>query len=79
LWSIHAYANPSLDTVMLLITAIGAPLPMIGLVIVLLGFLLWLRRYAAMFFATVAVGGRRCSMCWRKRSSSGTAPHSGRS
>ena len=57
LWGIHAYANPSLDTLMLLITNVGAPIPMIGFVAVLLGLLLWRRRYGAAAFVAVAVGG----------------------
>ncbi len=57
LWGIHAYANPSLDTPMLLITNVGAPLPMIGFVAALLGLLLWRRRTGAAAFVTVAVGG----------------------
>jgi len=57
LWGIHAYANPSLDTLMVLITNVGAPLPMIGFVAVLLGLLLWRRRSGAAAFVAVAVGG----------------------
>ena len=57
LWAIHAHATPTLDALMLLITEIGAPLPMIGFVAALLGVLAWRRRYGAVAFATVAVGG----------------------
>jgi membrane-associated phospholipid phosphatase len=57
LWAIHAHANPTLDTIMVLITDVGAPLPMIAFVAVLLGVLLWRSRYGDAFCAAVAVGG----------------------
>ncbi len=57
LWVIHAYASPPLDTLMLLITDVGAPLPMIGFVAVLLGLLLRRGRYGDAVFAAIAVGG----------------------
>ena len=57
LWAIHARATPTLDALMLLLTDVGAPLPMIALVALLLALLVWRRRYGEATFATVAVGG----------------------
>ena len=55
--AVHARATPALDALMLLLTRVGAPLPMIGFVALAL-LLLFLRgrRADAVFFA-LAVGG----------------------
>lgn len=57
LWWIHDHATPAADRAMLLITNCGGPLPMIGLTTILLGALLWRRRYADTAFVVLAIGG----------------------
>ena len=57
LWAIHGYATPFLDRFMLLVTDLGAPLPMIACTALALAFLAYRRRYADALYATLAIGG----------------------
>ncbi len=54
---VHARATPTLDTTMLFFTRVGAPLPMIAFVGVILLALLARRRWHAAAFFALAVGG----------------------
>lgn len=57
LWAVHRYAAPATDRFMLLLTALGAPLPMIACTALALASLAYRRRYADALYVTVAVGG----------------------
>lgn len=55
--AVHAHATARLDTLMLLITRIGAPLPMMAFVALILLALLLRGRRTDVLFVAVAVGG----------------------
>lgn len=54
---VHAHATPALDTLNLLLSRLGGPLPMVGVTIGILGALWWRGRHrAAWFFGAATVG-----------------------